>query len=225
MAIGDNIQFYRTKLGLSQEELGQKLFVSGQTVSLWENGQTVPTIDNLVRLKEIFGVSVDAILSTGEAVRESTPEPSEHYLFRYSDAEWTEIYGFLKKRMLPWLILAFSLFFIVLLTEFMEPEHRHLVDFAALSIVFVVLCVWVISLKRSGRRVTKSIYEYRVYSDHFLVDIYRNGEKSRSRKIAFSDIDRMYDTGKYLLLQIARKVFILKKPELEESSAFFACKP
>ena len=50
---------------MSQEELGNLLFVSRQTVSLWENNQTVPTVDNLVRLKEIFGVSLDSIL-TGE---------------------------------------------------------------------------------------------------------------------------------------------------------------
>ena len=47
---------------MSQEELGQKLLVSRQTISLWEKDQTVPTIDNLIRLREIFGVSVDEIL-------------------------------------------------------------------------------------------------------------------------------------------------------------------
>ena len=49
--------------GLSQEELAKSLLVSRQTISLWENGQTLPTIDNLIRLKEIFGVSLDEMLS------------------------------------------------------------------------------------------------------------------------------------------------------------------
>lgn len=62
MTVGESIQKCRKELGLSQEELGQKLFVSRQTVSQWEKDQTVPTIDNLVRLKEVFGVSVDEIL-------------------------------------------------------------------------------------------------------------------------------------------------------------------
>ena len=62
MTIGEKIQFYRKNLGLSQEELGQKLYVSRQTVSLWEKDQTVPTIDNLVQLKEIFNVSFDELL-------------------------------------------------------------------------------------------------------------------------------------------------------------------
>lgn len=62
MTVGEKIQIFRKKLGMSQEELGQKLLVSRQTVSLWEKDQTVPTLDNLMRLKEIFGVSIDEIL-------------------------------------------------------------------------------------------------------------------------------------------------------------------
>ena len=62
MTVGEKIQTYRKQLGMSQEELGQKLLVSRQTISLWEKDQTVPTIDNLIRLREIFGVSADEIL-------------------------------------------------------------------------------------------------------------------------------------------------------------------
>jgi transcriptional regulator with XRE-family HTH domain len=62
MTIGETIQKYRKELEMSQEELGQKLLVSRQTISLWEKNQTVPTIDNLIRLKDVFGVSVDTIL-------------------------------------------------------------------------------------------------------------------------------------------------------------------
>ena len=63
MSIGENIQRYRKERNLSQEELGQKLLVSRQTVSLWETDQTAPTLENLMRLKEIFGVSIDEILN------------------------------------------------------------------------------------------------------------------------------------------------------------------
>ncbi len=63
MTVGEKIQKYRKNLSLSQEELGQKLLVSRQTISLWEKDQTVPSLDNLMRLKEIFGISVDEILN------------------------------------------------------------------------------------------------------------------------------------------------------------------
>lgn len=68
MTVGEKIQFYRKNLGLSQEELGQKLHVSRQTVSLWEKDQTVPTIDNLTLLKEIFRISFDKMLGDEDEV-------------------------------------------------------------------------------------------------------------------------------------------------------------
>ena len=71
MAIGENICNHRKRLGISQQMLGEKLLVSRQTISLWEKDQTVPTIDNLIRLKEIFGVSIDDIVC-GTALSKKT---------------------------------------------------------------------------------------------------------------------------------------------------------
>ena len=87
MTVGEKIQQLRKQNQLSQEELGQQLFVSRQTVSLWENNQTVPTIDNLIRLKEIFGISIDSIL-TGEEppVNEATPIVPEATPTEYQEA-------------------------------------------------------------------------------------------------------------------------------------------
>ena len=62
MTVGERIQQYRKRLHLSQVELGQRLLVSRQTVSQWETDQTLPTVDNLMRLKEVFGISIDTLL-------------------------------------------------------------------------------------------------------------------------------------------------------------------
>jgi len=69
MTIGEKIQKYRKALGMSQEELGQKLLLSRQTISFWEKDQTVPTLDNLMRLKEVLGVTVDELLSTDDKMQ------------------------------------------------------------------------------------------------------------------------------------------------------------
>lgn len=63
MTIGSRIQALRKERGMSQEELANKLSVSRQTVSQWETGQTAPSIDNIYTLKDIFGVSFDALMS------------------------------------------------------------------------------------------------------------------------------------------------------------------
>ena len=68
MTVGEKIQALRRQHGMSQEELGKKLLVSRQTISQWEIGQTFPSIDNLIRLKEVFGVSVDEILDSETVV-------------------------------------------------------------------------------------------------------------------------------------------------------------
>ena len=55
MTVGENIQRLRKKLGLSQEGLAEKLFLTRQTISQWETDQTVPALDNIKLLKDIFG--------------------------------------------------------------------------------------------------------------------------------------------------------------------------
>ena len=66
MTLGENILKLRRSHNLSQEELAEKLLVSRQTISLWETDQTFPTIENLLLLKEIFGVQIDKMLCTAE---------------------------------------------------------------------------------------------------------------------------------------------------------------
>ena len=60
--IGDNIRKYRKANNLSQDELAEKLDVTRQSVSLWENGQTQPSLDNIVALAKIFGIATDDLL-------------------------------------------------------------------------------------------------------------------------------------------------------------------
>jgi len=59
-----NLLELRKKQGLSQEEMGEKLFVTRQAVSRWENGETIPGIDTLKLISQNFGVSIDELLGT-----------------------------------------------------------------------------------------------------------------------------------------------------------------
>ena len=52
----------RTKKGLSQDELAEKVFVTRQAVSRWENGETVPNTETLKLLSKLFGVSINTLL-------------------------------------------------------------------------------------------------------------------------------------------------------------------
>ena len=61
--LGDNIKKYRRENKISQEALGEKLGVSRQSISLWENNQTQPSLENIVALAKIFNVTTDALLA------------------------------------------------------------------------------------------------------------------------------------------------------------------
>lgn len=52
----------RTKKGLSQEELAEKVFVTRQAVSRWENGETTPGIDTLKLLSKLYDVSINTLV-------------------------------------------------------------------------------------------------------------------------------------------------------------------
>ena len=56
------IQELRTKHGMSQEELAERIFVTRQAVSRWETGETVPNTETLKLLSELFDVSINTLL-------------------------------------------------------------------------------------------------------------------------------------------------------------------
>ena len=65
-SLGKQISTRRKALGLTQDQLAEKLGVTAQAVSKWENDQSCPDITTLPRLAEIFGISVDTLLGRTE---------------------------------------------------------------------------------------------------------------------------------------------------------------
>ena len=62
MAFSDNLQFLRTKAGMTQEQLAEELEVSRQSVSKWEGGQSFPEMETLLRLCDRYDVDLDTLL-------------------------------------------------------------------------------------------------------------------------------------------------------------------
>ena len=62
MKLAEKIMALRKQRGWSQEELAQQLSVSRQSVSKWESGASVPDLDKILKMSEIFDVSTDALL-------------------------------------------------------------------------------------------------------------------------------------------------------------------
>ena len=67
--LNKRIHELRTALGWSQVELAKRLQISKQTVSNWENDNIQPSVDMLVRLAKLFGVTTDYLLGLEDAPR------------------------------------------------------------------------------------------------------------------------------------------------------------
>ena len=80
-SISKNIKRLRQQAGLTQEQMAEKLFVTRQTVSLWENGKTQPDIQTLERIAECFGVELMTVLY-GANVSKSEEEQRKEALIR-----------------------------------------------------------------------------------------------------------------------------------------------
>lgn len=75
--IGNNIRKLRMQHGMTQKNLAEKLFVSAQAVSRWENDEVEPSIGTILELAKIFGVTADQILNPEEHPFRSAEEPQE----------------------------------------------------------------------------------------------------------------------------------------------------
>lgn len=62
MDVGNQIRERRQRLGLSQEELAQRLYVSRVTISHWETGRTLPDVQSMLLLANLFGTTIDEMV-------------------------------------------------------------------------------------------------------------------------------------------------------------------
>ncbi len=87
MNLGERIYELRSKAGLSQGELADRLDVSRQAVSKWENNSAVPELDKLLKMSELFSVSLDGLVKgtiTEEAVEENIKNDGHYAVLKAS---------------------------------------------------------------------------------------------------------------------------------------------
>lgn len=81
MEIGKQIKKHRMALGLSQDEFADKIFVTRQSVSNWENDKNYPDINSLVLMAEVFGISLDSLVKRDiEIMNEKIKKEDIEYL-------------------------------------------------------------------------------------------------------------------------------------------------
>ena len=97
MNLGERIYTLRIKSNLSQGDLAERLEVSRQSVSKWENNAAVPELDKIIRMSELFGVTVDELVKENaqpqEEKTQAGPAPTVVQVIEKSRFEKREIAG------------------------------------------------------------------------------------------------------------------------------------
>ena len=81
MELGTQIRKYRNERTLSQEALAEKVYVSRQTVSNWENDKSYPDVNSLVLLSEVFEISLDQLIKGDVEMMKEQIDQTDHKKF------------------------------------------------------------------------------------------------------------------------------------------------
>ena len=125
--LASNIAYYRKQCGLTQDELADMIFYSGKSVSKWERGDGMPDVCVLAALADIFGVTVNDMLSEKpKKRRHAQPQLKKNIITLMSLA-------------LVWLIAALVFFFLRIAAP--QVTRAWLVFIAAIPVMFIVAIV------------------------------------------------------------------------------------
>ena len=132
MSIGKNINKLRTDKNLSQGELAELLDVSRQSVSKWETDAAIPDLEKLIKICDVFGVSLDEI--TDRKIREPERQDTDKPKNRSSSTQ----------KIIGYILFAFSLLFgfIVLLYGNQKGDFIILLPIALAIMVCGLLCLF-----------------------------------------------------------------------------------
>ena len=124
MELGTQIRKYRNERTLSQEALAEKVFVSRQTVSNWENDKSYPDVKSLMLLSEVFEVSLDQLIKGDVEIMKEQIEQIDQ-----ADQADQERFGRLS-----------NIFTILFLAVLITPVPLvHFLSYAGLAIWIVIL--------------------------------------------------------------------------------------
>lgn len=70
MEVEKKLKEARTNAGLTQEQVAEKIMVSRQTISNWENGRSLPDIVSMIKLSDLYQISLDELLKGDKKMKE-----------------------------------------------------------------------------------------------------------------------------------------------------------
>lgn len=147
MKIGENIKALRNQFSYSQESLAEKVYVSRQTISNWENGKSYPDLNSLILLAQTFQTTIDELVKGDlkmmkETIKKIDIEQFNHLSLLYTGLFLATIvtpiplFHFLGKLgLVIWIVVAAVAMFMAILVErekkkFNIQTYKEIIAFA-----------------------------------------------------------------------------------------------
>lgn len=129
MQLSKKIKICRQENKLTQEDFAQSLNVSRKTVSGWENGRSFPDITTLIRISDVYNISLDILLKDSSGTID------------YYQTHITNNIKIQKRTLILYfiLIVSFVLLFIQYLTNWKAPYHSVIVTFLVSLVSYLIL--------------------------------------------------------------------------------------
>lgn len=125
MKIGDKLKKARMDKNLTQEEVAEKIFVSRQSISNWENNKTYPDIGNVIALSDLYQISLDELLKGSDNFMEHLEESTN--LVKSN------------KKLMALIVLALIVMIVMAIFTKFLPEKVFLVSIFTLAVILTSL--------------------------------------------------------------------------------------
>lgn len=223
MILADKIAALRKKKGWSQEELAEKLGISRQSVSKWESGASIPDIDKIIMMSELFGVSTDYLLKDKiEEVTSSDNEAEEEAVLHSVSLEEAGTFMKLTRKYALTRALAVALFVLcpvplILIGGLAEYGRSAMTEEMAgglgMTILLVMVAVGVAVLSIGGARLSK--YDY-LKEENFSLRYGVQGMAEKNKEM-FSGVHNICNTvGVVLCILGVLPLFLTAAVEADE---------
>lgn len=107
MYFSSKIKEERQKHNMSQQQIGDKLNISRQSVSKWERGESYPSIEMLIKLSEIFDITLDELIKEDRSLKEKLIKDSKKLAY----PRWKLLFDLLL--MIGFIIIAAKIFILI----------------------------------------------------------------------------------------------------------------
>lgn len=129
MNLPEKLAFLRRAKGLCQQELANEMNVSRQAVSKWESGNVMPSLDNLIYLSKLYGVTIDSLIDDSQDLPPE-PAPPESPRMEHPAFPFIRKYGWLTAFLLAMVVI---LILVACLLNMRKLSEDHVYSFQEVS--------------------------------------------------------------------------------------------